>query len=258
MLIYVTGIEEKWERAVAHLIDLFFEDTTISFQALNEMPDLQINIEIHKGEPTQTKVALETQLGNRIEKEWLIEWNQDLSEEEQRKRIKRGLSQALLSLLQDYTGIEQPWGILTGVRPTKLMHSKLQMGIPMEEVHRELQEDYLVQPEKSRLLERIAERQLAAVPDLYELKHQVSIYIGIPFCPTKCAYCTFPAYAINGRQGSVDSFLGGLHYEMREVGNWLREQGIPITTVYFGGRHAYKYNGRRNGPLVRGDVPFFS
>ena len=47
-----------------------------------------------------------------------------------------------------------------------------------------------------------------------------SIYIGIPFCPTKCAYCTFPAYAINGRQGSVDSFLGGLHYEVREIGKF--------------------------------------
>ncbi|MDV2888471.1 coproporphyrinogen III oxidase, partial [Alkalihalophilus pseudofirmus] len=69
----------------------------------------------------------------------------------------------------------------------------------------------------------------------YSLEREVSIYIGIPFCPTKCAYCTFPAYAINGRQGSVDSFLGGLHYEMRKIGEWLKEKGVRITTVYYGG-----------------------
>ncbi|GAA3330110.1 hypothetical protein GCM10020331_081320 [Ectobacillus funiculus] len=74
---------------------------------------------------------------------------------------------------------------------------------------------------KIDLMQRIVDRQLAAVPDLYKLKDEVSIYIGIPFCPTKCAYCTFPAYAINGRQGSVDSFLGGLHYEIREIGKFF-------------------------------------
>lgn len=73
------------------------------------------------------------------------------------------------------------------------------------------------------------------IPDLYDLKKEVSIYIGIPFCPTKCAYCTFPAYAINGRQGSVSSFLGGLHYEMEKIGEWLKEKNINITTVYYGG-----------------------
>ncbi len=235
MLIYVTGIEEKWERAVAHLIDLFYENTTISFQALEQAPDLQIDIQIIWDEWPQTKVTITDREGHKFEKALIIEWSEALAEGEQRKRLKRGLSQTLLSLLQEFTGVEQPWGILTGVRPTKLMHSKLQMGISREEVHREFQEDYLVQPEKSKLLEKIVERQLAAVPDLYDLKDQVSIYIGIPFCPTKCAYCTFPAYAINGRQGSVDSFLGGLHHEIREIGKWLREKGIPITTVYFGG-----------------------
>ena len=81
-------------------------------------------------------------------------------------------------------------------------------------------ESYLIHEEKIELLQRIVDCQLAVVPDLYRLKEEVSIYIGIPFCPTKCAYCTFPAYAINGRQGSVDSFLGGLHYEVREIGKF--------------------------------------
>ena len=84
-------------------------------------------------------------------------------------------------------------------------------------------------------MQRIVDRQLAAIPDLYDLKKEVSIYIGIPFCPTKCAYCTFPAYAINGRQGSVTSFLGGLHYEISEMGRWMKEHDVKITTIYYGG-----------------------
>lgn len=101
--------------------------------------------------------------------------------------------------------------------------------------HRELKEQYLISDEKIQLMQQIVDRQLAVLPDLYDLKNGVSIYIGIPFCPTKCAYCTFPAYAINGRQGSVDSFLGGLHFEIRKIGDWLKKNDIKITTVYYGG-----------------------
>lgn len=84
-------------------------------------------------------------------------------------------------------------------------------------------------------MQEIVDRQLAAVPDLYQVKDEVSIYIGIPFCPTKCAYCTFPAYAIQGQAGRVGSFLWGLHYEMQKIGEWLKEHDVKVTTIYFGG-----------------------
>ncbi|MFS8579225.1 MAG: coproporphyrinogen III oxidase, partial [Novibacillus thermophilus] len=128
-----------------------------------------------------------------------------------------------------------PWGILTGIRPTKLWHKAVQRGLSEVEARRHITEEMLVAPEKLDLMQTIVKRQRETIPDLYELKQAVSIYVGIPFCPTKCAYCTFPAYSIRGQQGSVDSFLCGLHYEMREIGNWLKERGIAITTVYFGG-----------------------
>lgn len=81
----------------------------------------------------------------------------------------------------------------------------------------------------------IAQSQLKVIPDLFDLDREVSIYIGIPFCPTKCAYCTFPAYDIRGNNGSVSIFLEGLHYEIRETGRWLKEAGLAITTIYWGG-----------------------
>ncbi|MEB3102010.1 coproporphyrinogen III oxidase [Ferviditalea candida] len=159
----------------------------------------------------------------------------DADDKQRRREIRLSLSYALLQILQEWTGLEQPWGILTGVRPTKLLHRMLGSGASQEEAFRVLREQYLIHEEKIALMRRIVERQLSVVPDLYDLRREVSIYIGIPFCPTKCAYCTFPAYAINGRQGSVDSFLGGLHYEMEEIGRWLKQNDMRITTIYFGG-----------------------
>ena len=93
----------------------------------------------------------------------------------------------------------------------------------------------MIRKDKLDLMQTIVARQLKALPDLYRLKHEVSIYIGIPFCPTKCADRTFPAYAIGSARSSVDGFLTGLYYEMEKVGEWLKQNGIGITTIYFGG-----------------------
>lgn len=78
-----------------------------------------------------------------------------------------------------------------GIRPTKLLHKMLREGMTKEEAHAALKRDYLIHDEKINLMQEIVDRQIKAIPDLYDLQEEVSIYIGIPFCPTKCAYCTF-------------------------------------------------------------------
>ncbi|WP_078381575.1 coproporphyrinogen III oxidase [Sutcliffiella halmapala] len=232
MKIVIQGLtDDRYERPLSLISDLFFEETEVSFteNKLNEA-DLVVTFTIMeeaesfivKGELNNYTASHEKDLAHSIEKERF-------------KRKKQAVSYVYLTLLQEYTGIIQKWGILTGIRPTKLLHSKLHNGEAKEKVHQQLREDYLITDEKIALMQEIVERQLSVVPDLYELGKEVSIYIGIPFCPTKCAYCTFPAYAINGKQGKVDSFLGGLHHEIKEIGTWLKEKGIKITTVYYGG-----------------------
>lgn len=155
--------------------------------------------------------------------------------EDERKQIKRAMLHALVKLLEAYTGVQQPWGILTGIRPVKLWHRKVQEGLSEKEIRHELNTETRVSTEKLDLISRIVKRQHEALPDLYALKQEVSLYIGIPYCPTKCAYCTFPAYAIGGQQQSVNAFLVGLHEELRAIGHWLKEHNMRVTTVYFGG-----------------------
>jgi oxygen-independent coproporphyrinogen-3 oxidase len=235
LFINIKGVEdERLHRPIQLIANLFFEEAQIDFwSGKDKMPTIEFAIN------TNDKIKILATLTDSggAEHRALFEkafWA-DSDEKEKLKQIKLGVSTALLTVLQEWTGIIQKWGILTGVRPTKLLHRKNIENIPMQTAHQQLKEEYLISDEKIELMKQIVDRQLAVVPDLYDLKNEVSIYIGIPFCPTKCAYCTFPAYAINGRQGSVASFLGGLHYEMQNIGQWLKESGIKITTVYFGG-----------------------
>lgn len=150
------------------------------------------------------------------------------------KRIKQGVSHVWVELLEELTGKVHDWGILTGIRPTKLYH-KFYQQLSKHELEKKFSEEYLLKPEKIRLLHQIVERQLKVLPDLHQLDQELSIYIGIPFCPTKCAYCTFPAYSIKGKTGTVEEFLNALHLEIEAVGRWLKENQRKVTTIYFGG-----------------------
>jgi oxygen-independent coproporphyrinogen-3 oxidase len=232
MKIAIKGLhDDRYHRPLSLISDLFFEETEVFVEnSENDLADINITFSVEEVADT---VLVQGILGGDT-----VQHDKDLTSTDEKERFrlkKQAVSYVYLTLLQNKTGIIQKWGILTGIRPTKLLHSKLQKGEEKEKVHQQLREDYLITDEKIALMQEIVDRQLSVVPDLYKLGNEVSIYIGIPFCPTKCAYCTFPAYAINGKQGKVDSFLGGLHHEIKEIGAWLKEKGIKITTVYYGG-----------------------
>ncbi|MBU0279029.1 MULTISPECIES: radical SAM protein [unclassified Gemella] len=85
-------------------------------------------------------------------------------------------------------------------------------------------------------LENIFKLQLATIPDFYQINdNEVSIYIGIPFCPTKCAYCTFPAYQIRKNDERMQPFLNMLFEEIDLVFEILTEKKKSVTSIYFGG-----------------------
>lgn len=223
--------------SIFHLCKLFYEDVEIV-----DSPDsaddaeLILQLEVRKDNSNRSIYVSGKLFDRRTNESWTYENEKDAagSEEADKRIIGRGIGACMLHMFQQATGIEQPWGILTGVRPTKLMHNLL-MKHTREEAMHILREEHLVTEPKARLLTEIAERQLKVIPDLFHLDREVSIYIGIPFCPTKCAYCTFPAYDIRGQNGSVDAFLEGLHDEIRQMGRWMRQTGVDITTIYWGG-----------------------
>ncbi|MFY0543395.1 coproporphyrinogen III oxidase [Brevibacillus sp. H7] len=225
----------SFEREIGLILALFYEDPEIAYvQEWNNPDDIRLVLTIsEQSDGVHARGELLSN-GQKMTYSYVRPFV-GRDEKAMRKTAKQAVSYTLLMLMEKFTGIEQGWGILTGIRPTKLLHQLLSSGKSREEAHELLIRDYMVRPYKLELLQRIVDRQLLVVPDLYQIDRELSVYIGIPFCPTKCAYCTFPAYAIRSHTASVNPFLEGLHYEIEKTGEWLKRHDMRITSIYFGG-----------------------
>jgi oxygen-independent coproporphyrinogen-3 oxidase len=138
---------------------------------------------------------------------------------------------ALIKVLRQCTGREFPWGILVGVRPTKIVHDMLDRNLPDGLIAEILQENYLLKEEKSQLLQDIAKLQR----NFFQPVNVASLYIGIPFCPTRCLYCTFPSYSIERWANRRQFFIEALRKEIRETGKVFREKNLLLESFYMGG-----------------------
>lgn len=234
-MIQITCVGHAFERELSLILALFYEDPQLSFVSeWTDESDLKLKLALTVKEDGVVACGELFDGARRIEHQVNRSYV-SLEEKAMRKTAKQALCYALLLMLEEYTGMEQGWGILTGIRPTKLLHQMNVAGIGREEAHKRLQVEVILRPYKLSLLQDIVDRQLQVVPDLYQIDQELSVYIGIPFCPTKCAYCTFPAYAIRSHTASVNPFLEGLHYEIEQLGKWLAKNDQRITSIYFGG-----------------------
>ena len=171
----------------------------------------------------------------------LIEWGGRLYVSEPVKlgssvsgEITRCVKLAVLDALARFTGQrpDLPWGILTGVRPGKLAHKLVDGGVAFGDLPRVLNERYLLPIEQGMLLSEICRRQKAVVPDKNK---EAGIYIGIPFCPSKCSYCSFPSGIIPKDEESQQNFLKFIEQDVENVVKLLSMHSLNITSVYIGG-----------------------
>lgn len=147
-------------------------------------------------------------------------------EKDQRRAFKRGV----LELLEKSYGSTSSWGILTGIRPVKIIQELMDKGMSLPEIKTYMRKEYLIEEDKNDLLLNIASRQRRY---LYPIKEDsYSLYINIPFCPTRCDYCSFPTILYKKkdyRKEYVDLILR----EMKEVSKALVDK--KLQTVYIGG-----------------------
>lgn len=150
--------------------------------------------------------------------------------------VKQILRLDLLNMMKQITSYDPgPWGILRGVRPTKLVHRMLDKGQPLERIIHNFSHHYGVAPEKAHLVADIAVRQRPILAQAEGVGRNVSIYIGIPYCPTRCLYCSFPGYTLPGKQSQVDDFLNALDIDMTNALASIRKYGLTVQSVYIGG-----------------------
>ena len=149
-----------------------------------------------------------------------------------RKRAARRLvKQTAYDLCRKATGIHPPWGSLTGIRPTHLIYEAMSEGIAPEEAAVRVRERFDLTEEKAALLAQIAhvQGQLPPPDDKW-----MDVYIGIPFCTTRCTYCSFSSGEIgNGRL--VEPYLTALFREMEMSASIIAESGRTLRAVYVGG-----------------------
>lgn len=149
-----------------------------------------------------------------------------------RRARKRQVKMALYELLRERTGMRPPWGALTGIRPTRLLYEGLDMGLSMDEAKARVMREFDVSADRAELLCEIADMQRGVrepEPGSFDL------YIGIPFCRTRCSYCSFSSGEI-GRNGKlVTPYVEALLKEIAGSAEIAREAGLHVRAAYVGG-----------------------
>ena len=150
-----------------------------------------------------------------------------------RKLCEHELCRLVYLCLQKLTGITPPWGLMTGIRPVKRMTGLLDSGLDKKEAYNELRKSFMVSDSRLDLAYLTAVTQMPLI-DKYDEK-TVSIYISIPFCPTRCSYCSFVSHSMDSAYKLIPDYVDYLCREIGIIGKIVRDLKLKIDTVYIGG-----------------------
>lgn len=150
------------------------------------------------------------------------------NKKEDRNRLKKVLYRCLNTL----TDKELPWGTLTGIRPTKIAFEGIERGDSYDDIKSYMKEQYLCTDEKIDLSLRVAKREVTLL-NAMDYKNGYSIYIGIPFCPSTCLYCSFTSYSIERYEDKVEQYLQALFKEITYAATCYPNK--KLSTIYLGG-----------------------
>ena len=187
-------------------------------------PELSLElIEKEDGVIARAELALDGKYSS-VEKVYAL--REDITHD----RLKKiAVGDAILSVCGDIMGYRPSWGMLVGVRPSKVATEMLESGMSKTKVKRTLSSDYFVIPKKAALATEVAlnEAELVKKADPKEC----SVYISIPFCPTRCAYCSFVSYTSKKLLATIPDYLVALGDEIKKTFKLIGELGLRVRTV---------------------------
>lgn len=155
--------------------------------------------------------------------------NFEFNEEDSKKnQIKRYIYLYFSKLYS----VELPWGTLIGIRPSKIALALINQGYSDEEIIEYFHHKYLVKRTKVELCIDVAKHEKNFINNN---KDNISIYLGMPFCPTRCLYCSFTSNPISGSKNLVEPYIGALVKEIKELSLFIKSKKLNIDTIYFGG-----------------------
>ncbi|MEG0985790.1 MAG: coproporphyrinogen dehydrogenase HemZ [Clostridia bacterium] len=148
-----------------------------------------------------------------------------------KRHVKRAVKTGCFLLMREVTGKQPPWGSLTGIRPTRLLYEAYEAGMSQREAEKWLEEDFFVSEDRTRLLSQILSMQRGLI---YPEKAQFDLYIGIPFCVTRCAYCSFSSGTL-GDGRLTEPYIAALMREIDGCAEMTKRMGLRVRAAYMGG-----------------------
>lgn len=143
------------------------------------------------------------------------------------------LTRLLYDLLRRVTGLRPPWGMMTGVRPVRIIHDARAAGKTEQQIERVFCEHYDCSAQKFALCRQIADLQRPVLAR--SQNRDYSLYIGIPFCPSRCSYCSFVSLSTERETGLMQPYLDALCAELSAIRAVAGRCGLRLRTVYIGG-----------------------
>lgn len=228
----ITLNKTVYEYDIHSIVKAFYPEKTIKVVTPDTDPAKAAEL-LKEADALQGSIAfLDKQVIVQLEeKKYVWEW-----EKEQPEAFSHAYKDAfkgfLYTSLCEHTGKTLPWGNMTGIRPTKIAMSMLMEGKSHEEILQYYQKKHYVSDEKALLSIEIAEREKKLLSTLH-YEDGYSLYIGIPFCPTTCLYCSFTSYPISVHRKRVEQYIDCLIQEMDYVSKAYKDK--ILDTVYIGG-----------------------
>lgn len=151
----------------------------------------------------------------------------------EKRQISDLVKKSVFFACKKLSDMPTPWGISTGIRPAKTARMMLDENKTDEEILRYMEEEFFVTPKKARLSLDVAKTEFELLKNREE--NTVSLYLGVPFCPTRCAYCSFISQAVAHNQKFVKPYVEALLKEIEETSRMAESFGYKAETIYFGG-----------------------
>lgn len=148
------------------------------------------------------------------------------------KQNRNEVCRFLYRLFRKYTGRNLPWGMLTGIRPTKIIMKWMEEESDPEKLEERFSRTYLADAQKAQLCRKVAEKE-RKILESREFEKEYSLYIGIPFCPTTCLYCSFTSFPVSRFRDRMEPYLEALFQELQFVSSHYRNK--RLTSIYIGG-----------------------
>ena len=225
-MIGISFNQKEFEYDAYTLVKAFFpkEEVKMFYIQEEQVPDeCENRISIEYGE----QVVIRLSLG-----EISLEGREDYDQEEDRKVRKNKLKQVLYKLLSQATGQTLPWGNLTGIRPTKIAMGLIESGMSNAQAAEYMRNTYFTSNEKTALAITIANRERELLKDI-DYENGYSLYVGIPFCPSICLYCSFSSSPLERWRDQVDAYLDALLKELDFIAEAMKDK--VLDTIYIGG-----------------------